>query len=72
MHINFMIKNISFHFTDLGYYMDYRYKITLKNYISNYRNKFDCCKDIIIEYYVIIKLYIYIYIFFFYVIINYI
>jgi hypothetical protein len=31
-----------------------RYKITLKNYISNYRNKFDCCKDIIIEYYVMI------------------
>jgi hypothetical protein len=35
--------------------IDCRYKITLKNYISNYRNKFDCCKDIIIEYYVIIK-----------------
>jgi hypothetical protein len=28
---------------------------TLKNYIGNYRNKFDCCKDIIIEYYVIIN-----------------
>jgi hypothetical protein len=27
-------------------------KITLKNYIGNYRNKFDCYKDIIIEYYV--------------------
>jgi hypothetical protein len=23
MHMNFIIKNISFHFTDLGYYMDY-------------------------------------------------
>jgi hypothetical protein len=33
----------------------HRYKITLKNYISNYRKKFDCCKDIIIEYYVIIN-----------------
>jgi hypothetical protein len=31
------------------------YKITLKNYIGNYRNKFDCCKAIIIEYYVIIN-----------------
>jgi hypothetical protein len=26
------------------------------DYISNYRNKFDCCKDIIIEYYVIINI----------------
>jgi hypothetical protein len=31
MHMNFIIKNISFHFTDLGYYMDYSAKVQLEN-----------------------------------------
>jgi hypothetical protein len=38
MHMNFIIKNISFDFTDLGYYMDYTY-LVLKN-IENIVNIF--------------------------------